>query len=138
MRRLHYLALTLGLALTAAASARAETLTVYTYDSFTSEWGPGPAIETAFEAQCGCDLEWVGVDDAALLLSRLRLEGVGMWMGYEVRSRPSVEWMFVTACLGILGIGWHFLAPSSRRGQDKDTRRAGVTGLTVPGMGAHD
>jgi thiamine transport system substrate-binding protein len=75
MRRLHYLVLTFGLALTAAAAARAETLTVYTYDSFTSEWGPGPAIETAFEAHCGCDLEWVGVDDAALLLSRLRLEG---------------------------------------------------------------
>jgi thiamine transport system substrate-binding protein len=59
----------------AAAGARAETLTVYTYDSFTSEWGPGPAIETAFEGRCGCDLEWVGVDDAGLLLSRLRLEG---------------------------------------------------------------
>jgi thiamine transport system substrate-binding protein len=58
-----------------ALPARAETLTVYTYDSFISEWGPGPAIETAFEAQCGCDLVWVGVDDAGLLLTRLRLEG---------------------------------------------------------------
>ena len=66
----------LGLSLTAAATpAASETLTVYTYDSFTSDWGPGPAIETAFEAECGCDLEWVAVDDAALLLSRLRLEG---------------------------------------------------------------
>lgn len=59
----------------AALPARAETLTVYTYDSFISEWGPGPAIEQAFEAQCGCDLVWVGVDDAGLLLTRLRLEG---------------------------------------------------------------
>ena len=58
-----------------ALPACAETLTVYTYDSFISEWGPGPAIETAFEAQCGCDLVWVGVDDAGLLLTRLRLEG---------------------------------------------------------------
>jgi len=74
MRRLTTLVLTFGFSL-AAVAARAETLTVYTYDSFTSEWGPGPAIETAFEAQCGCDLEWVTVDDAALLLSRLRLEG---------------------------------------------------------------
>ena len=24
-------------------------LTIYTYESFTSDWGPGPAIETAFE-----------------------------------------------------------------------------------------
>jgi thiamine transport system substrate-binding protein len=75
MRRFSFLVLTLGLSLGATAAAAGETLTVYTYDSFTSEWGPGPAIETAFESQCGCDLEWVTVDDAALLLSRLRLEG---------------------------------------------------------------
>ncbi len=55
--------------------AAAETLTVYTYDSFTSEWGPGPAVEQAFEADCGCDLEFVGVDDGVAILSRLRLEG---------------------------------------------------------------
>jgi len=30
-------------------------LTIYTYDSFASEWGPGPLIEKAFEAQCSCD-----------------------------------------------------------------------------------
>jgi thiamine transport system substrate-binding protein len=50
-------------------------LTVYTYSSFTSEWGPGPAIETAFEEVCGCDLEFVSVDDGVAMLSRLRLEG---------------------------------------------------------------
>jgi thiamine transport system substrate-binding protein len=50
-------------------------LTVYTYGSFVSEWGPGPAIEKTFEAQCECDLVWVAVEDAAALLSRLRLEG---------------------------------------------------------------
>ncbi|MDX1467315.1 MAG: thiamine ABC transporter substrate-binding protein, partial [Halomonas sp.] len=38
------------------------TLTVYTYDSFVSEWGPGPGIEAAFEARCGdCDLEFVAL-----------------------------------------------------------------------------
>jgi len=63
----------LGLA-TLLARAQ-ESLTVYTYDSFISEWGPGPAIEEAFEARCGCDLQWVAVDDAGLLLTRLRLEG---------------------------------------------------------------
>lgn len=74
MSRLPLIAVTALLGL-AALPARAETLTVYTYDSFISEWGPGPAIEAAFEAQCGCDLQWVGVDDAGLLLTRLRLEG---------------------------------------------------------------
>ena len=50
-------------------------LTVYTYDSFVSEWGPGPAIETAFEATCACDLRYVAPGDAAAVLSRLMLEG---------------------------------------------------------------
>lgn len=50
-------------------------LTVYTYDSFIAEWGPGPAVEAAFEAVCGCDLVFSGHGDGAALLSRLRLEG---------------------------------------------------------------
>ncbi len=52
-------------------------LTVLTYDSFTSEWGPGPAIEPAFEAECGCDLQLVPGGDGAALLARLLLEGEG-------------------------------------------------------------
>jgi thiamine transport system substrate-binding protein len=58
-----------------AAFAQAPVLTVYTYDSFVSDWGPGPAVEEAFEAVCGCDLQFVGAGDGAALLARLRLEG---------------------------------------------------------------
>lgn len=50
-------------------------LTVYTYDSFVSEWGPGPQVEAAFEQTCDCDIQFVGVEDGVALLSRLRLEG---------------------------------------------------------------
>jgi len=50
-------------------------LTVYTYDSFVSEWGPGPQVEAAFEETCDCDIQFVGVEDGVALLSRLRLEG---------------------------------------------------------------
>jgi thiamine transport system substrate-binding protein len=60
-------------ALPSAAAGR--TLTVYTYDAFTSEWGPGPAIKQAFEAECGCTLEYVALDSSIGVLSRLRLEG---------------------------------------------------------------
>ena len=63
------------LAIAGALPAMGETLTVLTYDSFTSDWGPGPAIETAFEAECGCDLRFVGAGDGAALLARVRLEG---------------------------------------------------------------
>lgn len=50
-------------------------LVVYTYDSFVSDWGPGPKVEEAFEAECACDLKLVAAGDGAALLSRLRLEG---------------------------------------------------------------
>ena len=50
-------------------------LTVYTYDSFVSEWGPGPRIKAAFEAECDCTLQFVGAGDGAAMLARLRLEG---------------------------------------------------------------
>ncbi|MBL4872281.1 MAG: thiamine ABC transporter substrate binding subunit [Rhodobacteraceae bacterium] len=58
-----------------ATWAETPTLTVYTYDSFVSDWGPGPAIEAAFEETCGCDLVFVGAGDGAALLSRMKLEG---------------------------------------------------------------
>ena len=65
-----------GLALLGvAAAAQTPELVVYTYDSFTSEWGPGPIVEAAFEAECGCDLRLVGSGDGAALLARLQLEG---------------------------------------------------------------
>ncbi|MEQ6202212.1 thiamine ABC transporter substrate binding subunit [Sulfitobacter sp. HNIBRBA2951] len=69
--------LTFATATLAATAAFAETpeLTVYTYDSFVSDWGPGPAIEKAFEETCGCDLKLVGNGDGAALLARLKLEG---------------------------------------------------------------
>lgn len=50
-------------------------LTVYTYDSFAAEWGPGPAVKKAFEAQCGCELKYVALEDGVSLLNRLRMEG---------------------------------------------------------------
>ena len=58
-----------------AAAAETPVLTVYTYDSFVAEWGPGPRIEAAFEAQCGCDLQFVAASDGASMLARLKLEG---------------------------------------------------------------
>jgi thiamine transport system substrate-binding protein len=58
-----------------AAMAETPVLTVLTYDSFTSEWGPGPAVEKAFEASCACDLRLCPAGDGAALLARLQLEG---------------------------------------------------------------
>ena len=63
------------LSVAGAVAADTPELTVYTYDSFVADWGPGPQVEAAFEAQCGCDLRLVGVEDGAALLARVRLEG---------------------------------------------------------------
>ena len=53
----------------------AEKLTIYTYDSFVSEWGPGPIIEKIFEEKHNADIEFVAVDSAATLLNKVILEG---------------------------------------------------------------
>ena len=62
-------------AIAMAGPAAAADLTVYTYEAFTADWGPGPVVEKAFEAECGCDIELVGVTDGVALLNRLKLEG---------------------------------------------------------------
>ena len=73
MRKTH-LSHVAGLCLIASgAMAETPVLTVYTYDSFTSDWGPGPVIEKAFEEVCGCDLNLVGLGDGAALLARLEM-----------------------------------------------------------------
>lgn len=57
--------------LASQAGADTPVLTVYAGDYFTSEWGPGPMIETGFEEICACDLQFSTGD----LLPRLLLEG---------------------------------------------------------------
>ena len=63
----------LSLGFGGAHAADKPVLTI-TYDSFTSEWGPGPAIETAFEAQCNCDLNFVALDSSIGILGRVSLK----------------------------------------------------------------
>jgi len=63
------------LAATQAVAQDSPVLTIYTYDSFVSDWGPGPQIKEAFEETCACTLQFVGAGDGAALLARLRLEG---------------------------------------------------------------
>ena len=76
MKNTTYLPVVAGLALCATgATAETPVLQVMTNDSFVTEWGPGPAVEAVFEAECACDLQFVGAGDGAALLARLQLEG---------------------------------------------------------------
>ena len=63
------------LALATSAHAEQRELTIYTYDSFVSEWGMAPLIKPAFEAQCDCTVNFVGLEDGVAMLQRIKLEG---------------------------------------------------------------
>lgn len=60
---------------TAQAVAEKPTLTVYTYDSFTTEWGAAPKLLPLFEQQCDCWLKFMPFEDGVTMFNRLRLEG---------------------------------------------------------------
>ena len=61
--------------LSSAFAAEKPELVIYTYDSFASEWGPGPQIKTAFEKDCDCTVSFVGLDSSVGILGRIQLEG---------------------------------------------------------------
>lgn len=53
----------------------AEVLTIYTYESFVADWGPGPQVKTNFEKDCSCTVNFVAIQDGVAILNRLKLEG---------------------------------------------------------------
>ncbi len=67
--------ITLIFCLLISLSVKAQKLTIYTYDSFVSEWGPGPIIKESFENNFNIKLEFIAVDSAATLLNKIILEG---------------------------------------------------------------
>jgi thiamine transport system substrate-binding protein len=68
-------AATLLMTIGTAQAQSKPTLTVYTYSSFASKYGPAKAVGARFEETCACQVEWVVSEDAGSLVSRLRLEG---------------------------------------------------------------
>ncbi len=80
---------------TTAIADKSNTLTVYTYDSFSSDWGPGPKIKEDFEKVCACELKYVGLDSSVGILSRIQLEGASskadVLLGLDVNLMASAE-----------------------------------------------
>jgi len=77
-RNLLKISLALSLSVSLFSTSHADEkpkLNIYTYSSFTSDWGPGPKVKEAFEAICNCTLNYVALEDGVSLLSRLKLEG---------------------------------------------------------------
>lgn len=69
------LAVLAGLASSAALAQDKPSLTIYTYDGFASEWGPGVPLKEGFEKTCGCTVNWVAADSSIGTLRRVQLEG---------------------------------------------------------------
>ncbi|MGD9919576.1 MAG: thiamine ABC transporter substrate binding subunit [Paenirhodobacter sp.] len=96
MKKTLMLAGLLGTVATMAMAADKPVLTVYAPDYFTSEWGPGPAIETGFEQICDCDLRFVAGD----VLPRILLEGekteadVAIGLNTDVTARARASGLF--------------------------------------------
>ncbi len=58
-----------------AIAQETPVLTIYTYDGFASEWGPGVPLKEGFEATCNCTLNWVAADSSIGTLRKVQLEG---------------------------------------------------------------
>jgi len=51
-------------------------LLIYTYDSFNSEWGPGPIVFERFKKKCACKVKIVSPGDSGKVLNRVIIEKV--------------------------------------------------------------
>ena len=75
LKYIKYIATLIFLAASPVMAQDKPELVIYTYDSFASEWGPGPAIKEEFEKTCNCEVTFVGLDSSVGILGRIQLEG---------------------------------------------------------------
>ena len=88
-----------------------QVLTVYAYDSFTSDWGPGSAIVEAFEAKTGIKVNLVGASGAVEMYSKVVYEGsscpadvvIGISDSIEVNQDLFLDW--TPECMDSLSVG---------------------------------
>ena len=72
--------------ITISSISAKEVLVVGTYDSFSAEWGPGPVIETEFEKNCNCDVQYVSTSQAGTLANEIFLKDKNLILGVEMHE----------------------------------------------------
>ncbi len=78
-----------------------KTLRVYTYSSFTSEYGPAGDIKKLFKEQTGYDIEFISSDSALVMLEKFSRDKnkVDVFIGLDQfsikKAKESVEWTSV-------------------------------------------
>lgn len=55
-------------------SINEKTITVYTYSSFVSDWGPGPKLKELFFQKTGIKVNFIDAGEAAIIIQRVLLE----------------------------------------------------------------
>ena len=74
LRALLIIAVLLGSCKAGRNTENTNSLVIWTYDSFNSEWGPGPSVSRTFREKTGIEITWVSNGDAGTILSRLLME----------------------------------------------------------------
>lgn len=67
--------LILGLVNSVAYADEKPELTIYTYDAFAADWGPGGALKAGFEETCACTVNFIAADSSIGALRRVQIEG---------------------------------------------------------------
>lgn len=76
MRIIKFFSFLVSILATLPLAANPTVLNVYTYGSFASEWGAGPAVKKIFEQQHpSCEVNYIAFETTGILFNRLRLEG---------------------------------------------------------------
>lgn len=77
MKHLLFLSLLTLIFITSCSRRTTEppVLTIYAYDSFSTEWGLEPVVIPPFENICKCEVQVINVPDGASILNRLVIEG---------------------------------------------------------------
>jgi len=56
-------------------NAKVDSLTIWTYDSFVSEWGPGPALAKLYQEKTGTKIVFQSKGDGGALLAEILARG---------------------------------------------------------------
>ena len=80
-----------------AAAAADRTLTVYSYDTFASDWGPGPKVIADFEEKTGIKVDLVTGGDAIETFNQIMLEGKDCKADVFLGASDDMAWKVLEA-----------------------------------------
>ncbi|MCB0342859.1 MAG: thiamine ABC transporter substrate-binding protein [Bdellovibrionales bacterium] len=75
-------------------------LTVFTYPSFMSDYGPGPKLKEEFEKNCHCRVRYLNAGDSVIMLQKLKIKSklaadvvIGLDQFTQNMAASELEWL---------------------------------------------